>query len=295
MIASIAPLILAAFPVAQPATQPRSEPLLNHILVIWGENTKYSDARAQPYLASLADANSEFTQFFGVTHPSMPNYIAMTSGELHVTSNVGCTSINESNLADLLESSGLDWRGYNESMDTPCVDNGSYFARHDFFVNYTNVKEAPDRLAKVKGFDATQPATYAELLGPNPPEVVFVSPNICNGGHDCGIAAFDSWLAGEDGNAFFQDLLTSKYFTDGAIIVSFDEDDGTAGNHIYTVALGEQARTGFIDGATYNHYSLLRTIEDNFGLGRLTSNDASASNMLGAFQPRAAAIGWEMY
>lgn len=295
MFAILAPLLLASQPAPPPAAPVRTEPLLNHILVLWGENTKHSAARAQPYLGSLADANAEFTQFFGVTHPSMPNYIAMTAGDLFVTTNVGCTSIDVPNLADLVENAGLDWRMYNESMVTPCVDNGLYFARHDFFVNYTNVKENPTRLAKVKGFDSTQQATYAELLAPNPPEVVFVSPNICNGAHDCGVATFDTWLAGTNGDTFFQDLLNSKYYTDGAIIISFDEDDGTAGNHIYTVAIGAQARSAFIDGTTYNHYNLLRTIEDNFGFPTLTANDAAASNMLGAFQPRAAAVGWEMY
>jgi hypothetical protein len=295
MLALLASLLLAGEPATAPAAPERTAPLLNHIMIVWGENTKYTSARAQPYMSSLATANAEFTQFFGVTHPSMPNYIAMTGGSLYVTSNVGCTTLDVTNLADLVEGAGLDWRGYNESMVTPCVDNGSYVSKHDFFVNYKDVKENPARLAKVKGFNSTQSATYSELMGPNPPEVVFITPNLCHDGHDCGVATFDNWLAGTNGDTFFQDMLSSEYFTDGAIFISFDEDDGTQGNHVYTVAIGAQARSAFIDSATYNHYSLLRTIEDNFGLGTLTANDVAASNMLGAFQPRASAVGWEMY
>ena len=62
------------------------------------------------------------------------------------------------------------------------------------------------------------------------------------------------------------------------IFITFDEDDYKFNNHLYAVALGEKIQMGAVDDNHYNHYSLLRTIEDNFQLGNLGKNDATASS-----------------
>ncbi|CAN5299864.1 alkaline phosphatase family protein [soil metagenome] len=266
-----------------------AEPVLKYILVIYGENTNYTGAIAQPYLAQLVDTYPEFTGYYGVSHPSEPNYLALTSGATHVTSNsTSCLGLNVTNIADGLEGAGLDWRCYNEGMGAdPCALTGNYVIKHNFMINYSNVASSPARTAKVKGFNSTTQSTYSELLGPNPPTVVFVAPDLCHDGHDCGVATFSSWLSGANGDTFFQDLLGSKYYTEGAIFVAFDEDEYLT-NHVYCVGVSALGKTAYKDAATYTHYSMLRTIEDNFGLATMTANDAAAANMLGAFAPPSA-------
>lgn len=271
---------------------------LNHIMVIFGENTNYSTAKAQPYLATLASNYCEYTNYHAVTHPSQPNYMAMGCGAIVVSGDPGCTSVNVTNLVDLLDQANVDWREYMETMTTPCVDTpglNGYASKHDYFVNFTDVYTSASRLAKIKGFTGNNSATYSELLGANPPPLVMVSPNLINDGHNTGVAAFNNWLKPGGGFTFFQDMLTSKYFTDGAIFVTFDQTFATTGaNQVYCVAVSAQVTPGSTWVANCSHYSLLRTIEDSFNLGTLTTNDAGASAMLGAFNP--AGIGdWMRY
>ncbi|MBX7246947.1 MAG: alkaline phosphatase family protein [Candidatus Sumerlaeaceae bacterium] len=267
---------------------------LNHIMIVWGENKGLTATLAQPYLAALAASYSQFSNYHGLTHPSQPNYVGFACGTLAVTANVGCVSLTNTNLVDLLEAKGVDWREYEESMTTACVDTALYMAKHDFFAGFTSISGDPPRMAKIRSFNGATPATYSELMGTNPPPLVMVTPNMCNDGHDCGVAQFNSWLKPGGGFTFFQDMLSSKYYTDGAIIVTFDEDDGTGGNVIYCVAVSALAKPGHTISNNYNHYNLLRTVEDNFALGTLTANDAGAANMLAAFNP-AAVEDWELY
>jgi acid phosphatase len=258
---------------------------LNHIMIIWGENTNESTADSQPYLASLASTYAQYTDYHAVTHPSQPNYMAFMCGTVTVTSDVGCAAEPDANLVDLLEAHSVGWCEYEESMVTPCADAYPYLSKHDFAVNFSSVKNDPVRLAKIKGFDATTSATYAPLLGENPPAVAFVTPNMINDGHDGGVDNFDTWLKPGGGFTFFQDMLASKYFTDGAIFITFDENSGLTGNQVYCVAVSSKAISGYDVASTFNHYSLLRTIEDNFSLGTLGANDDTADNMLAAFVP----------
>lgn len=260
---------------------------LNHIMVIFGENTNYSTAKAQPYLATLASNYAEFTNYHAVTHPSQPNYMALACGAVVVSGDPGCTNVNATNLADLLDQANVNWREYMETMTTPCVDTpglNGYASKHDYLVNFTDIKTSAARLANIKGFTANNSATYSELLGTNPPAVALCSPNLINDGHNTGVAAFDTWLKPGGGFTFFQDLLSSKYFTDGAIFVTFDETLASTGaNQVYCVAVSGLVTPGATSTTNYNHYSLLRTIEDSFNLGTLATNDFTASNMLGLF------------
>ncbi|MBX7246948.1 MAG: alkaline phosphatase family protein [Candidatus Sumerlaeaceae bacterium] len=269
------------------ATCGRAAGPLNHIMIIWGENKAVDKTLAQPYLGALATSYTQFTNYHGLIHPSQPNYIAFACGELAILGNSGCGNLPNKNLVDLLEAKGVDWREYEEGMTTACLDNEVYKSKHDFVAGFTSVSGDPKRLAKIRGFSGAKPETYAELMGPNPPPVVLVTPNMCNDGHDCGGGQFDAWLRPGSGFTFFQDMLKSKYFTDGAIFITFDENEGPGENIVYCVGVSSLSKPGQIIKKKFNHYSLLRTVEDNFDLGTLTENDAAATNMLGAFRPPA--------
>ena len=255
-------------------------PHLNHIMIIWGENTNYASATAQPYLYSLLTTYSEYSNYFAITHPSQPNYLAFGGGSTFITADYAtCLHIPNQNLVDRLETGGITWREYQENYTAPCSGNALYVLKHDFFINFLDVQTSSSRTNNLYGFQGNSPSTYAELTGAYPPQFVTITPNLCNDGHDCGIAQFTSWL---QDSTFFQDMLSSKYYTDGAIVVTFDENGSGSPNRIYCVVVSAQAKPGYKASTAYNHYSLLRTVEDNWGLATLTNNDAAAQNMLEA-------------
>ena len=250
-------------------------------MIIWGENTNYATATSRPYLFSLLTTYSEYSNYLAVSHPSEPNYLAFGGGDTFVSTDYAyCLNLANQNLVDRLETGGIDWREYEENYPSSCSQNSLYVIKHDFFINFSSVNSNSSRTNKIYAFQGNSPSTYSELTGDYPPHFVTITPNLCNDGHDCGVSQFNSWLRD---STFFQDMLNSKYYTDGAIFVTFDENASGSPNRVYCVAISAQAKRGYKASTSYNHYSLLRTVEDNWGLPTLTANDAAASNMFEAF------------
>jgi hypothetical protein len=97
-------------------------------------------------------------------------------------------------------------------------------------------------------------------------------PNLINDGHDRGIEVADVWLQG-----FLAPLLVDdRFMRRTLVVVTFDENSGTGDNRVYTVLVGSMVGAGVVDGTRYDHYSLLRTIEDNFQVGTLDREDGRA-------------------
>ena len=259
-----------------------AKPVLNHIMIIWGENSNYEKSIEQPYLHKLAQSNIEFTNFSAVTHPSEPNYVAFACGMVALDSDaVNAMSFPQKNVFDLLDAKGISWKEYEESMVTPGKDTKFYRSKHDFCINFISIQTSATRKAKIKSFQGNNPASYRELMSANPPVLCMVTPNMCNDGHDCGVGQFNTWLKS---SSFFQDMLKSKYYKDGAIFITFDENEYEPGNRIYCVAVSAKAKSGEKVSEYFDHYSMLRSVEDNWELSPyLTKNDKSANSMLGVF------------
>lgn len=262
----------------------QATPVLNHIMVIWGENANYAGATAQPYLYALATTYGSYTNYQALAHPSEPNYVGFAGGSTFVSADLDtCVYIPNQNLVDRLESGGISWREYEEDYSGPCEQNGTnglYALKHDFFINFLDVNSTTNRTNNIIGFVSGVSSTYSELTGDNPPAFVAVTPNLINDGHNTTVASYNGWL---QSTSFFQDMLQSKYFTDGAIFITFDESSGSSlPNRIYCVVVSALAKPGYQASTAYTHYSLLRTVEDNWGLPTLTDNDAAASNMFEA-------------
>jgi len=227
--------------------------------VVVEENRPYADIidkSAAPYLNSLAAGGALFTQSFAVTHPSEPNYLALFSGSTHGLTDDSCPhSYTAPNLASQLIGVGLSFAGYSESMPSDGFSGcgaGPYARKHNPWVNFSNVPASDNRT--LSRFDSN----YGAL-----PTVSFVIPNLDDDMHDGGVASGDRWLRAHlDGYARW--ALTHN----SLLIITWDEDDRSAGNHIPTIFYGQSVKVGRFSERV-SHYRVLRTLEATYGLAEL--------------------------
>jgi hypothetical protein len=233
-----------------------SAPTPDHVLVAIFENEDAKNIIGgpdAPYLTSLARTGATFTDAHGVAHPSQPNYLALFSGSTQGVTDDKCPlTFSGPNLAAQLLDAGHTFVGYSEGLPragyTGC-DAGDYARRHNPWVDF------PDLPTSVNQPYSAVPADFSAL-----PTVSFVVPNVCNDMHDCGVAAGDRWA--RDNLAGY---VTWAQQHNSLLVVTFDEDDGSSANHIATVLVGPMVSSGASD-QRIDHYSLLRTLEDMYGL-----------------------------
>ncbi len=299
-LALAATLVLGAVtPAGAHSSRPWRKPHhLDHIFVIVLENYKTEDvtATAMPYLFGVTQGGATLDAMYGVDHASLSNYIAMTSGNPpNASTKADCFQYDcmfeapsDRNLGDQLEETGRTWKAYMESMPAPCTHptvSGSldpylvgYATRHNPFMYYRDIV-GPDISVKTPRCEAHDvPLTQlgTDLANRDLPNYAMIVPNTCNDAHDrganCALPTADAWLA-----ANVPAILASKDFgKHGALIVTFDESEGadtrgccgnSAGGKIFTAVVSRSvANPGTHTSTPYNHYSVLRTIEDNFGL-----------------------------
>jgi acid phosphatase len=255
-----------------------------HIVIIMDENkpaTSIIGNRAAPYLTALAKSYALATNYSAITHPSLPNYLALTSGSTDGISTDcnppgGTCTAAVKNISDEVSASGRSWRMYAEGMPAPCTTHnvGEYAVKHVPFLYYPDVTNDPSYCAAhvVPYSDLTTDlATPAQL-----PDYSFVSPNLCDDMHSCSIATGDAWMAKN-----VPKILNSPAFTTqrSLLVITFDEGN-SANNVVACIFAGSAAKRGYTTATPYTHYSLLRTVESVWGLAPLTRNDAAATPML---------------
>lgn len=256
---------------------------LDHVVIIVEENKPAADILGNsdaPFINQLAAGSAVATNYEAVTHPSLPNYLALTSGtDAGITDDCNppggdCTA-RVRNIADLVEQSGRSWRMYAEGMPGPCGarNSGTYAVKHNPFMYYPSVTEnGANCAAHVVPFTAlTTDLKSASTL----PNYVFISPDMCNDMHDCPVETGDVWLSRN-----VPEILASPAFTtqNSLLVITWDEGSEES-NGVGTIFTGSAARKGYMSGARYSHYSLLHTIEASWGLTPLTGNDRAAPVM----------------
>jgi acid phosphatase len=258
VIAALAALLLAA---AHPVV-----PNFGHVIVVVFENHERdqivgsSDA---PTFAALAQRYASLDSYDAVSHPSLPNYLALVSGSTQgITSDcTDCTARGKS-LADTLAATKRTWKTYAEDLPSAGftgATSGDYAKKHDPFLYFTSVLAKPSwRKRVVPLTQLAQDVGHKRL-----PSFSLVVPNLCNDMHDCAVATGDRWA-----RAQLSRYVTWAATSDSLLVVTFDEDDDTPANHIATVLVGPMVRPG-----TYrqqiDHYNLLRTVEDMYRLSPL--------------------------
>ncbi|MFL5311035.1 MAG: alkaline phosphatase family protein [Myxococcales bacterium] len=251
------------------------------VLIVVLENQDYEIVMRDPYFRQLAQRGTLLTHYNGLFHPSYANYLALIGGKYFGTRSDDQRNLPRSQrtIADLLESKGLTWRQYAEGYPGGCYTADAapgplYRRKHVPFLSFESITKNPSRCASVV------PASQFDRG--HLPNFGFYSPDMCHDGHDlCGstlgqrkgasakVRQSAAWLEG-----FLEPLLADPAVTrDTLIVVTFDESGNDANNHIYTVLLGDMIQPAAQVDACYDHYNLLRTIEDNFGLGTLGEED----------------------
>jgi phosphatidylinositol-3-phosphatase len=237
------------------------------------EASQVGSAGHASYVTALAHRYAESSDGHGLTHPSLPNYIALVTGQTAgITSDCVPSecSVPARSLVDQLEEAGVSWHAYMESMPRPCFHYGAdalgrYAQRHNPFAYLTRVWRRPERCDKVVPLSRLGADERGGLA-----RFSWITPNLCHDMHDCGAAAGEAWL-----RRTVPPLLRALG-PRGLLIVTFDEgttDAGCCGHadggRIVTVLAGGGARRGAVSRTAVDHYSTLATVEAVLGLPQL--------------------------
>jgi hypothetical protein len=230
------------------------------VVVIVMENHEYGSIMGSPrarYLRSFARGGTLFTRFHAQHHPSLPNYLQMTSGQTSGCGSDDCPKrrYRTNNLFRQLSTAGVRWETWAESMGSRCSmdTRGRYASWHNPPLYYRNLFP---RICRRR--DVPYPRYLPRVL----PRFVFAIPDSCHDMHDCSIATGSHWL-----RSHVPPLLHHG----AVVIITFDEGVTGAGGggHIFTAMRGPGVPAGKRDGHRYNHRSLLAGVERRFGLQRL--------------------------
>lgn len=238
-------------------------PAFQHVVVVVLENKERADVLGNadaPAFNRFAKGGAVLSGYRGVTHPSLPNYLALVSGSTHgITGDCTSCTVPGRSLADTLEAKGLSWKAYAEGLPAPGWTGPSrdrYAKKHVPFLYFDRVLARGDRLDRVVPLRQLSRDLAAKRL----PTLSFVTPDMCHDMHDCSVRTGDAWLKG-----FLPRMLK---LPGTAVFVLFDESD-SSNPGIPGLALGTLVRPHSRFRPTISHYGLLRTIEDGLGLPRL--------------------------
>jgi acid phosphatase len=252
-----------------PGTASAQVPPHDKVVVIIMENQAYDAVRVQPYAASLIASGGTLTNARGVARPSQPNYFAIWAGNTLGISSNACPPPGApyafDNLGSACAAAGLTWRAFSENLpvagSTVCsadgdATSGLYTRKHAPWTYFSNLDHSNER--PYSEFAAT---LAAHAL----PNLTFIVPNNCHNSHNdftpgCGIPEADAWLAAN------VPPILAELGPNGVLILTYDEDDGTASQHILTVLNGPKVVPGSTYAPTATHYALSKLISELLGL-----------------------------
>ncbi len=265
-----------------------------HVIWIWMENRSYGDvvgSAAAPFENHTLMAECGLAEnYHNVSHPSLPNYLAATSGETLVTSDCSPSRCSQgvNNLFTQLQAAGKTWRSYEESMPSNCdrSDSGLYSAHHNPAVYYRPAATACQRWDVPLG-GRSAGAFADDLTHDRLPNFAFVTPNECDDMHSCPVRSGDAWLA-----YWIPRIVDSPAYRSGNTVVIVTWDEGSTdetrncahnatahGCHVPTFVIAPSTPQGARSRQLFNHYGLLKTTEQLLGLHGFLGQAASASNV----------------
>ena len=247
-------------------------PSLPHVFVIVMENRSYSQAIAGGYTAQLAAQYGAATNYHGVSHPSLPNYLALTSGSTYGVADDGFHALPKGGIGAQLSAAGIEWRAYMEGMGSGCFNSRyPYALKHNPFAYYGGA--CPSQVVPFTQF--------ANDMKTSVPHFVWITPDMCHDGHDCSTATADKWL-----ELTVPAILAAETFQDdGVLFITWDEGNDNA-NTVLTLVIHSDPLIHRSDRA-YDHYSLLATVQDLLGLPRLeqTKQASPMTDLLATTSP----------
>jgi hypothetical protein len=251
-------------------------PSFAHVIVVVFENKEYENVIGNPYAPNfnrLAAGGAVLTNYDGVSHPSLPNYLALVSGSTHgIHSDCTTCTVSGPSLADTLRTKGRTWKTYLEGLPRPGYAGASferYAKKHDPFLYFRKVLRSPAERKLVV------PLTQLPVdVGKNTlPSFALVVPDLCHSMHDCSVSTGDAWL-----HSVIEPLLNAPALARSVVFVVFDEGytNVGGGGHVPALALGPVVRPRSQYARSTNHYGLLATIETAWSLPRLGHSRTAA-------------------
>jgi len=245
------------------------------------ENKSYSQivgASKAQYLNALIAESGLAKAYQAVTHPSQPNYLALFSGSVQGVKDDHPHDISAPSIADQLEAAGLAWRVYAENVPSGCSlktkasggpdGPGTYARKHEPAISFTAISGDAGRCANIQPFSEFDPAAA---------NFTFIAPNLCHDMHDCSIEIGDAFL-----KDFVPRITSSAAWHDGGVLfITWDEGFRSARNLVPTIVVSPLVSPGFTSATPHDHYSLLRTIQDGFGVPCLA--ESCTANTLDEF------------
>jgi hypothetical protein len=249
-------------------------PKLGRIAVMVLENRSYEQIIGNPkapYINSLARKGALATRYYAITHPSLPNYIALTTGgHKGINSNCATCKARGRSLVNQLDSARIPWRAYFESIParvTSPFSAGAAYNRHYNPFVYSETLDYADLTSKTVNFGGLSRDLAANTL----PRFSWIAPNVWHDGHNGTLAAVDRFAAR------LVPRIVRGLGPRGVLFLTWDEGrrsdtrgaNGQGGGHIPLIAVGPGARAGARVRVRANHYALLKTIEGALGLRAL--------------------------
>lgn len=264
-----------------PTPVPSGQPTFSHVFLVVEENHSYSDvigSSSMPYLNSLASQYGLATQYFANGHPSMPNYLMLTTGLTETFDDNFSGIISDDNIVRELVKAGKTWKAYEESIPSVGYLGGDappYVRRHNPFSYLSDIHNDPAQAANIVPFSQFA----GDLANGSFPQYSFISPNVNNDAHNGTLAAADSWLQSN-----IAPLIASSTFQNGGLlIILFDEAEETdtthGGGQVATVIISSKSKTKFQSQTFYQHQSVLRLILEGSGVNTFPGMAGSAPEM----------------
>jgi len=259
-------------------------PGVTHVIWIWMENKSYDgiigNTASAPFENQLAASCGLATNYVGVAHPSLPNYIAATSGGTQGVSDDLGPAIHPLDAMSLFAQVPT-WKTYAESMPANCQLTNSYpyAVKHNPAAYYTRVR-SNCAVNDVPMGSTTQGALASDLAADTLPAFSLLIPDMCSDTHDCSVTTGDQWLEARVGQ-----IVASPAYRSGrtAIFVTWDEDDYTQANRIPMIVVSPYTAPGTRSDTAFDHYSLLRTTEELLGAPSFLGRAQTAISMGPAF------------
>jgi acid phosphatase len=220
------------------------------------ENRGYAQAMAEPYTARLAAQYAVATDYRAVSHPSLPNYLALAAGSTYGITDDGYHRLPAGGIGDELTARGISWRAYMEGMTRGCFDSPSPYAlKHNPFAYLGG--GCPANVVPLDALDQ-------DLAGATP-SFVWITPDLCHDGHDCSTQQADQFLS----TLVPRILASAAWRGGGLLLLTWDEDDGGGGGNRVPAIVVANGLTHHQTTRPHDHYSLLATVEDRLGVPRL--------------------------
>jgi len=263
-------LALTLAPAAHAGKLPRPD----HVVIVIEENRGYAQIMDQrnsaSYIHALAKRGVLFTESYGVSHPSQPNYLALFTGSTQgVTDDACLRSFDNDNLASALLDAGFSFATFSESLpatgDLSCAP-GAYQRKHNPAANWQGTRLPAGINKRFADFANLPRGDFSKL-----PTVSFVIPDQNNDMHDGSFEVADQWL-----KTHIAPYEAWAMKNNSLLILTWDEDDFRGDNHIVTILAGPMVKAG-TSRQRIDHYNVLRTLLDFYGLPALgASRDAEA-------------------